>query len=138
MELVPGVTLAEEVRACALGIKEVLPICIQIAEALEAAHQKRIIHRDIKPGNVKLTEERRVKVLDFGLAKVYAPEGPGLDLTGVPTVGAGLTGDGRVLGTPAYMSPEQVRRISLSSMTSLHFAKKFRRGFRKLTLIADR
>jgi len=106
MELVPGMTLAEQVSSHALSTKEALPICIQIAEALEAAHQKGIIHRDIKPGNVKLTHEGRVKVLDFGLARVYSPEGPGLNLTELPTLSADPTEAGRILGTPAYMRPE--------------------------------
>src|SRR2546428_7202681 len=118
MELVPGMTLAE-VSTRALSIKEALPICIQIAEALEAAHQKGIIHRDIKPGNVKLTHEGRVKVLDFGLAKVYAPEGPGLNLTELPTLSTEPTDEGRILGTPAYMSPEQVRGKPLDKRTDI-------------------
>ena len=69
MELVPGETLAERVKAGPLPIEEALKIAVQIAEALEAAHEKSIIHRDLKPANVKVTPEGKVKVLDFGLGE---------------------------------------------------------------------
>ena len=77
MELVPGQTLAERVKAGAVEMEEVLKIGGQIAEALEHAHEKTIVHRDLKPANVKLTPEGKVKVLDFGLAKAFAGEATG-------------------------------------------------------------
>ena len=107
MELVPGQTLAERLATGALPVEEVLRICGQIAEALEAAHQKGITHRDIKPANIKVTPEGRVKVLDFGLAKA-APESQAEAGADARTLTA-MTQAGVVLGTPAYMSPEQVR-----------------------------
>jgi serine/threonine protein kinase/Flp pilus assembly protein TadD len=107
MELVPGQTLAERLNTGALPVEEVLRICGQIAEALEAAHQKGITHRDIKPANIKVTPEGRVKVLDFGLAK-GAPESRAEAATKAPTQTA-MTQAGAILGTTAYMSPEQVR-----------------------------
>jgi serine/threonine protein kinase len=109
LELVAGDTLAERLDAGPLGIEEALRICRQIAEALEAAHEKGIIHRDLKPANIKVTPEGKVKVLDFGLAKVLVGEQPGIDLSRGATDSAATTIEGQILGTPAYMSPEQVR-----------------------------
>src|SRR5438128_1096061 len=99
MELVEGETLEERLKRGPFPVDEALLITKQIAEALEAAHEKDIIHRDLKPANVKITPEGRVKVLDFGLAKPL--EEPGSDLSN--------TDAGVVLGTAAYMSPEQAR-----------------------------
>src|SRR2546427_3733566 len=108
MELVPGETLAERIGKGALPVEEALKVSGQVAQALEAAHEKGVIHRDLKPGNVKLTPEGRVKVLDFGLAKAFVGDG-GPEAPTVTTLTAMSTEDGRILGTPAYMSPEQAR-----------------------------
>src|SRR5580700_7232702 len=119
MELVPGDTLAQRIkRDGAVPIEEALAIAKQIAEAVEAAHEKGIIHRDLKPPNVKLTPEGKVKVLDFGLAKAFASDG-GLDLSNAPTLTAMGTEEGRILGTPAYMSPEQARGKSVDKRTDV-------------------
>jgi eukaryotic-like serine/threonine-protein kinase len=118
MELVPGETLAERLSAGALSIDEVLKIGGQIAEALEAAHERGVIHRDLKPANVKVTPEGRVKVLDFGLAKAFASDG-GLDLSHAPSLTAMGTEEGRILGTPAYMSPEQARGKAVDKRTDI-------------------
>jgi serine/threonine-protein kinase len=104
LELIEGRTLADRLTAGRVPIAEALTIARQTAEALEAAHEKGILHRDLKPANIGLTSDGRVKVLDFGLAKVL--DGPGESAS---TVTALRTGDGKVMGTPAYMSPEQAR-----------------------------
>jgi serine/threonine-protein kinase len=107
MELVPGDTLAERIARGPVPLKETLAICRQLGDGLEAAHKKGITHRDVKPANIKVTPEGRVKILDFGLAKSLETER--LDSPDMSTVTAGPTREGQVLGTPAYMSPEQVR-----------------------------
>jgi TolB-like protein/Flp pilus assembly protein TadD len=101
LEYVPGQTLAERIAKKPLKLEEALSIALQIAEAVAAAHEHDVIHRDLKPGNVKITPEGKVKVLDFGLAKAVG--GEGLDQQST------VTEPGRVIGTPAYMSPEQAR-----------------------------
>ena len=112
MELVEGPTLAERIVQGPIPLTEALPIAKQVAEALAAAHDQGIIHRDLKPANVKVREDGTVKVLDFGLAKLVAPE-PG-DVTAghvaqSPTVTSPATLAGVILGTAAYMSPEQAK-----------------------------
>src|SRR6202165_5922295 len=109
MELVSGETLAERVKAGPLGIEEALKIAVQIAEALEAAHEKSIIHRDLKPANVKVTPDGKVKVLDCGLAKAFAGDAANDDPSNSPTLSMAATMQGVILGTAAYMSPEQAR-----------------------------
>src|SRR3989304_4787907 len=107
-ELGPGPTLAEKLRAGPIAFEECVDLMKQVAEALEAAHEKGIIHRDLKPANIKGTSEGRVKVLDFGLAKGFGVDGAAADPSLSPTATYG-TEHGAILGTPAYMSPEQAR-----------------------------
>jgi Tol biopolymer transport system component len=119
MELVSGETLAERVKAGPLGIDEALKIAVQIAEALEAAHEKGIIHRDLKPANVKLTPEGKVKVLDFGLAKAFGGDTSTEDIGNSPTLSMAATMQGVILGTAAYMSPEQARGKAVDKRTDI-------------------
>jgi len=113
MELVVGPTLAERPRRASRPIREALEVCRQIAEGLEAAHEKGIVHRDLKPANVMVTPDGRVKILDFGLAKALG----GTTSTGLTEDGA--TREGTVLGTPAYMSPEQARGLAVDRRTDI-------------------
>jgi Tol biopolymer transport system component len=109
MELVEGPTLAERIAQGPILLEEALAIARQIAEALEYAHEKGIIHRDLKPANVKITPEGNVKVLDFGLAKAAEVTAPMVSPADSPTLSLGATQGGVILGTAAYMSPEQAR-----------------------------
>jgi serine/threonine protein kinase len=109
MELVEGPTLAERIARGPMPVAEALPTARQIAEALEFAHERGIVHRDLKPANVKLAAGDTVKVLDFGLAKALADDPSPANISDSPTLSAAATRAGLILGTPAYMSPEQAR-----------------------------
>jgi eukaryotic-like serine/threonine-protein kinase len=109
LELVGGETLADQLKRGPIPVEESLKLALQIAEALEAAHEKGVIHRDLKPANIKVTPEGKVKVLDFGLAKAFAGEQADLNLSNSPTLSNAATQKGIILGTAAYMSPEQAR-----------------------------
>jgi Tol biopolymer transport system component len=120
MELVSGETLQDRIRRDgAVPIEEALAIAKQIAEALEAAHEKGIIHRDLKPANVKLTPEGKVKVLDFGLAKAFAGDTSTEDVSNSPTLSMAATMQGVILGTAAYMSPEQAKAKAVDKRTDI-------------------
>jgi serine/threonine protein kinase len=118
LELVDGPTLADRLALGPIPREEALTIARQIAEALDAAHEKGIIHRDLKPANIKITSNGVVKVLDFGLAKVW-DGAPQADLSASPRLTATDLGERTVLGTPAYMSPEQARGQSLDRRTDV-------------------
>jgi TolB-like protein len=99
LEYVPGETLAQRIAREPLKLEQTLSIGQQVAEAVSAAHEKGVVHRDLKPGNIKITPEGKVKVLDFGLAKATSRQDK--------NQGTAITQPGHVIGTPAYMSPEQ-------------------------------
>ena len=119
LELVEGPTLADRLATGPIPLTESLGIVRQIADALEAAHERGIVHRDLKPANIKITPEGIVKVLDFGLAKAAAGDGPARDLSPLPTGTTGGSRDGVILGTPPYMSPEQARGLSVDKRTDI-------------------
>jgi serine/threonine protein kinase len=120
MELLEGQTLRQKIMGKALNVETVLDIGMQIASALEAAHNKGIVHRDIKPGNIFMTNLEQAKVLDFGLAKLEKTAAAGADPAGATlTAEEHLTSPGVVLGTVAYMSPEQVAGEELDARTDL-------------------
>ena len=109
MELVEGPTLADRIATGPIPIDEALPIAKQIAEALEYAHEQGVIHRDLKPANIKVKPDGTVKVLDFGLAKALLDEPTAVDMSNSPTLSMAATMAGTILGTAAYMSPEQAK-----------------------------
>jgi serine/threonine-protein kinase len=109
MELVEGQTLAHRLLKGPLSVEEALEVCRQIGEGLEAAHEKGVVHRDLKPGNVMITADDKVKILDFGLAKALAGDSHPPDATHSPTITEAMTRPGVIMGTAAYMSPEQAR-----------------------------
>jgi len=109
MELVPGETLAEQIQRGPIPLDDAIGIAKQIAEALEAAHELGVVHRDLKPANVKITPDGKVKVLDFGLAKLTEQRAAAPSLESSPTLMPEATQAGAILGTAAYMSPEQAR-----------------------------
>jgi Tol biopolymer transport system component len=102
-----------------LPLEDALALCRQIAEGLEAAHEKGVIHRDLKPANVMITAEENVKILDFGLAKALADETQSIDFSQSPTLTEAMTQPGVVLGTAAYMSPEQAKGKSVDKRADI-------------------
>ena len=109
LEFVEGETLAERIRRGAIPVEEALNMARCICEALEVAHEKGITHRDLKPANIKLTPDGKVKVLDFGLAKAIENAPTGTTLSNSPTLSLAATSAGVILGTAAYMAPEQAK-----------------------------
>ena len=109
MELVEGPTLAERIQRGALPLDEALAIARHVAEGLEYAHERGIIHHDLKPANVKLAADGQAKILDFGQAKALEPGGTVGDPANSPTLSRMATQAGVILGTAAYMSPEQAK-----------------------------
>ena len=119
MELIEGPTLADRIKEGSVPLEEALAIARQIAEALEAAHEKGIVHRDLKPANVKVKPDGTVKVLDFGLAKAAEEPDAADDPNNSPTVINSRTQAGIVLGTAAYMSPEQARGAAVDKRADI-------------------
>ena len=119
LELVEGDTLADRLKRGAIPVEESLKLALQIAEALEAAHEKGVIHRDLKPANIKVTPDGKVKVLDFGLAKAFAGDGTDANLSQSPTLSLAATQQGVILGTAAYMSPEQARGVPVDKRADI-------------------
>ena len=124
MELVEGDDLSQRIAHRAIPIDEALPIANQIAEALAAAHEQGIVHRDLKPANIKVRHDGTVKVLDFGLAKALEPAGGSstpASLANSPTITSPvmITGVGMLLGTAAYMSPEQARGLAVDKRSDI-------------------
>jgi len=115
-ELLEGETLRDRLRAGALPLRKALDHALQIARGLSAAHEKGIIHRDLKPENLFITKDGRVKILDFGLAKLTQPESSAH--TSLPTM-TNATEAGVVMGTAGYMSPEQVRGASVDPRSDI-------------------
>ena len=109
LQLIEGPTLADRIAQGPIPVEDALKIALQIAEGLEAAHEKGVIHRDLKPANIKVTPEGQVKILDFGLAKALEGEAPDSSLSQSPTLTNAATQAGVILGTAAYMSPEQAK-----------------------------
>jgi serine/threonine-protein kinase len=100
-------------------VSEALDVCRQIAEGVEAAHDKGVIHRDLKPANIQITPEGKVKILDFGLARAFHDQPPEVDQPHSPAITEGTTRPGVVLGTAAYMSPEQAKGKPVDKRTDI-------------------
>jgi serine/threonine-protein kinase len=119
MELAEGPTLADRIKAGPIPIDEALPIARQMADALEYAHEKSIIHRDLKPANIKVAPDDTVKILDFGLAKALEDDPSSIDISTSPTISRMATMQGVLLGTAAYMSPEQAKAKPVDRRTDI-------------------
>ncbi len=120
MELLEGQTLSRRIEGQPIPIDQVLEWGVQVADALDAAHKRGVIHRDIKPGNIFITERQQAKILDFGLAKLIARGGATPSSAGdAATLDPNLTSPGSAVGTVAYMSPEQARGEELDARTDL-------------------
>jgi serine/threonine-protein kinase len=119
MELIEGPTLADRIARGPISVDEALPLAREIAEALEAAHDRGIVHRDLKPANVKITPDGNVKVLDFGLAKAVEGDVSSTDIQNSPTISRMATQAGIILGTAAYMSPEQAKGKTVDRRTDI-------------------
>src|SRR5262249_44834608 len=119
MELVPGPTLGERIGTKPIPLRDALVMARQIAEALEYAHEHGIVHCDLKPANVKITDDGTVKILDFGLAKAVEEDTNPADVFESPTISIPVTHAGMIVGTAAYMSPEQARGKTLDRRTDI-------------------
>ncbi len=119
MQLAEGPTLAERIAAGPIPIDDALRIAKQICDGLEYAHEKGIVHRDLKPANIKISREDAVKILDFGLAKAIEGDGSSFDPGNSPTLSRLATQAGIILGTAAYMSPEQAKAKPVDRRTDI-------------------